>query len=92
MMILFSIKKWTKGDGTRTQMIGFPYHASDVYIDKITKDFSVVIIETDKTEKVIDNGLKVDVKTGEVIDDEFDFDIEIVAKLYDIFGSDMEGC
>ena len=81
-----------KGDGTRTQMIGFPYHASDVYIDKITKDFSVVIIETDKTEKVIDNGIKVDVKTGEVIDDEFDFDIEIVAKLYDIFGSDMEGC
>lgn len=73
-------------------MIGFPYHASDVYIDKITKDFSVVIIETDKTEKVIDNGIKVDVKTGEVIDDEFDFDIEIVAKLYDIFGSDMEGC
>lgn len=81
-----------KGDGTRTQMIGFPYHASDVYIDKITKDFSVVIIEADGTEKVIDNGIKVDVNTGEVIDDEFDFDIEIVAKLYDIFGSDMEGC
>ena len=81
-----------KGDGTRTQMIGFPYHASDVYIDKITKDFSVVVIEADGTEKVIDNGIKVDVKTGEVIDDEFDFDIEIVAKLYDIFGSDMEGC
>lgn len=81
-----------KGDGTRIQMIGFPYHASDVYIDKITKDFSVVIIEADGTEKVIDNGIKVDVKTGEVIDDEFDFDIEIVAKLYDIFGSDMEGC
>ena len=37
-------------------------------------------------------GIKVDVNTGEVIDDEFDFDIEIVAKLYDIFGSDMEGC
>ena len=80
-----------KGDGTRIQMIGFPYHASDVYIDKITKDFSVVIFEDDGTEKVIDNGIKVDVKTGEVIDDKFDFDIEIVAKLYDIFGSDMEG-
>lgn len=81
-----------KGDGTRTQMIGFPYHASDVYIDKITKDFSVVVIEADGTEKVIDNGIKVDVNTGEVIDDEFDFDIEIVAKLYDIFGTDLEGC
>ena len=81
-----------KGDGTRTQMIGFPYHASDVYIDKITKDFSVVVIEADGTENVIDNGIKVDVKTGEVIDEDFDFDIEIVAKLYDIFGADMEGC
>ncbi|MBQ8768024.1 MAG: hypothetical protein IJZ16_14615, partial [Clostridia bacterium] len=81
-----------KGDGTKTEMIGYPYHASDVYIDKITKDFSVVVIEADGTENVIDNGIKVDVKTGEVIDEDFDFDIEIVAKLYDIFGADMEGC
>lgn len=81
-----------KGDGTRIEMIGYPYHASDVYIDKITKDFSVVVIEADGTEKVIDNGIKVDVKTGEVIDEDFDFDIEIVAKLYDIFGTDLEGC
>ena len=82
-----------KGDGTRIEMIGYPYHVSDVYLNKITQDFSVVVIEADGTEKVIKNGLTVDVKTGEVIEeDEFDFDIEIVAKLYDIFGSDMEGC
>ena len=82
-----------KGDGTRIEMIGYPYHVSDVYLNKITQDFSVVIIEIDGTEKVIKNGITVDVKTGEVIEeDEFDFDIEIVAKLYDIFGSDMEGC
>lgn len=82
-----------KGDGTRIEMIGYPYHVSDVYLNKITQDFSVVVIENDGTEKVIKNGITVDVKTGEVIEeDEFDFDIEIVAKLYDIFGSDMEGC
>jgi hypothetical protein len=82
-----------KGDGTRIEMIGYPYHVSDVYLNKITQDFSVVVIEIDGTEKVIKNGITVDVKTGEVIEeDEFDFDIEIVAKLYDIFGSDMEGC
>ena len=82
-----------KGNGTRIEMIGYPYHVSDVYLNKITQDFSVVVIEIDGTEKVIKNGLTVDVKTGEVIEeDEFDFDIEIVAKLYDIFGSDMEGC
>ena len=82
-----------KGDGTRIEMIGYPYHVSDVYLNKITQDFSVVVIEIDGTEKVIKNGLTVDVKTGEVIEeDEFDFDIEIVAKLYNIFGSDMEGC
>ena len=82
-----------RGDGTRIEMIGYPYHVSDVYLNKITQDFSVVVIEIDGTEKVIKNGITVDVKTGEVIEeDEFDFDIEIVAKLYDIFGSDMEGC
>ena len=82
-----------KGDGTRIEMIGYPYHVSDVYLNKITQNFSVVVIEIDGTEKVIKNGITVDVKTGEVIEeDEFDFDIEIVAKLYDIFGSDMEGC
>ena len=81
-----------KGDGTRTQMIGYPYHVSDVYLNKITKDFSVVVIEADGTETVIDNGLTVDVQTGEVIEEELDFDIEIAAKLYDIFGTDMEGC
>ena len=80
------------GDGARTEMIGYPYHVSDVYLNKITQDFSVVVIEADGTEKVIKNGLTVDVGTGEVIEEEFDFDIEIVAKLYDIFGSDMEGC
>lgn len=82
-----------KGDGTRIEMIGYPYHVSDVYLNKITQNFSVVVIEIDGTEKVIKNGITVDVKTGEVIEeDEFDFDIEIVAKLYDIFGNDMEGC
>ena len=81
-----------KGDGTRTEMIGYPYHVSDVYLNKITQDFSVVVIEADGTETVIKNGLTVDVKTGEVIEEEFDFDIEIVAKLYDIFGTDLEGC
>ena len=81
-----------KGDGTRIEMIGYPYHVSDVYLNKITQDFSVVVIEADGTETVIKNGLTVDVKTGEVIEEEFDFDIEIVAKLYDIFGTDLEGC
>ena len=81
-----------KGDGTRTEMIGYPYHVSDVYLNKITQDFSVVVIEADGTETVIKNGLTVDVKTGEVIEEEFDFDIEIAAKLYEIFGNDMEGC
>ena len=81
-----------KGDGTRIEMIGYPYHVSDVYLNKITQDFSVVVIEADGTETVIKNGLTVDVKTGEVIEEEFDFDIEIAAKLYEIFGSDMEGC
>lgn len=84
------------GNGERTPMVGYPYHVSDAYLNKIIKDFSVVVIENeneekvyDKIERVKDSDTFVQVSTGEVIDD-FDFNIEIVAKLYEIFDGEME--
>ena len=78
------------GIGTRIEMIGYPYHVSDAYLDKITKDFSVVVIEADGSERVIDNGIKVDVKTGEVMEQGYPFTTEHAAILYEIFGNDLE--
>lgn len=42
-------------------------------------------------EKIENSDALVCVKTGEVID-ELDFNMQIVAKLYEIFGNELEGC
>lgn len=84
------------GNGERTPMIGYPYHMANVYLDRILKDFSVVVIEDgeekvyEKIEKLYDSDTFVQVSTGEVIEDT-EFDTDIVAKLFSIFGDEMEG-
>ncbi len=69
----------------RVPMIGFPVHALDVYINKIRKFISIVVVENGK-ESVLEkyeNSKKIDYDTGEIYDDlseeemrEFDGDIE----------------
>ena len=84
------------GNGERTPMVGYPYHMANVYLDRILKDFSVVVIEDseekvyEKIEKIYDSDTFVQVSTGEVIEDT-EFDTDIVAKLFSIFGDEMEG-
>lgn len=84
------------GNGERTPMVGYPYHMANVYLDRILKDFSVVVIEDgeekvyEKIEKLYDSDTFVQVSTGEVIEDT-EFDTDIVAKLFSIFGDEMEG-
>lgn len=50
----------------RVPMIGFPYHASDIYLKKITEKHKVVVVDSD-TETVYENNLVVDSETGEVL-------------------------
>ena len=78
-------------------MVGFPYHSFDAYLNRITKHFSVVVIENENEEKIYDTIEKVQnsdkfvhVSTGEVIED-FDFDLDIIAKLYELFDGQLEG-
>ena len=57
-------------------MVGFPYHASDKYIQKIREKHGVVIVEDENvvtlSRIVKDNGRTVDVDTGEVLSDEIE--------------------
>lgn len=89
------------GNGHRFAMIGFPYHSLDAYVNRILKNYSIVIIENgeeivrNKIEPVkIENvGIIVDKKTGEVVDEELPYSIEHVAILAEIFGMEnLEGC
>lgn len=65
---------------SRVPMVGFPYHASDAYFDKIVRNgHSVVLIENDGIRE-LPSAQNVDHKTGEILSEEemreFDGDVE----------------
>ena len=89
------------GNGHRFAMIGFPFHSLDAYINKILKNHSIVIIENDEETvrnkiepvKIENEGIIVDKKTGEIVDEKLPYEIEHVAILAEIFGMEnLEGC
>ena len=66
---------------SRIPMVGFPYHASDMYLKKILGyGHSVVLIETDGNVHAMPDEHDVDLDTGEILSEEemreFDGDIE----------------
>lgn len=66
---------------SRIPMVGFPYHASDMYLKKMLgKGHSVVLIETDGNIHSMSDEHDVDLDTGEILSEEemraFDGDIE----------------
>lgn len=71
------------GLAERVPMIGFPYHVSDVYFDKILAFTPIVVVEDGKyTVKEKHKTTNIDTETGEIYDDlteeemrEFDGDI-----------------
>ena len=68
---------------SRVPMVGFPYHASDAYFDKIARNgHNIVLIENDGIRK-LPSAQTVDPETGEIIGEipeeemrEFDGDID----------------
>ena len=53
----------------RVPMIGFPYHVSDAYFNKLTKKHSVYVIENDKEYEYKNNEIppNIDRETGEIL-------------------------
>lgn len=65
---------------SRVPMVGFPYHASDAYFDKIARNgHAVVLIENDGIRE-LPSVQNVDLETGEILSEEemreFDGDVE----------------
>ena len=66
---------------SRVPMVGFPYHASDVYFGKILSNgHTLVVIENDDEVREFPAEQNVDLETGEILSEEemreFDGDIE----------------
>ena len=85
------------GLDSRVPMVGFPYHASDVYISNlVNKGYKVAVAESAENVSLKQRELKVDEETGEILsDDEQDEELlmqnynkESLIKLLELFGKD----
>ena len=79
----------------RVPMIGFPYHAAEIYFAKISKTHSLLVVETDGTTRQIEqipnkNERIVDAETGEILSEDLESNYTIISKLFEIFGNTLE--
>lgn len=63
----------------------------DLSVDKNIQDIYEYILEKEPKYASKPPVINIDKETGEVLE-QYEFDIEIAAKLYEIFGDDLEGC
>ena len=79
----------------RIHMVGFPYHAAELYFGKIARKHNLAICENDKDIQLIDkinmdDNRLIDQDTGEILNQK-DFKTDNMIKtLYSIFGNDIE--
>lgn len=79
----------------RVPMIGFPYHAAEIYFSKIEKTHDLLVVDTDGSTKFISQkGCKkttqIDYETGEILGEALEPNNAIISKLFEIFGNTLE--
>lgn len=79
----------------RVPMIGFPYHAAEIYFAKIAKTHDLLVVETDGTTRQIEqipnkNERIVDAETGEILSGDLEPNDTVISKLFEIFGNTLE--
>ena len=79
----------------RVPMIGFPYHAAEIYFAKIAKTHNLLVVETDGTTRQIEqipnkNERIVDAETGEILGEDLEPNDNVISKLFEIFGNTLE--
>jgi len=79
----------------RVPMIGFPYHAAEIYFAKIAKTHNLLVVETDGTTRRIEqipnkNERIVDAETGEILGEDLEPNDNVISKLFEIFGNTLE--
>ena len=79
----------------RIPMVGFPFHASEVYFGKIARKHNLVIRENDKDIQLIDkinidDNRLIDQDTGEILNQKDYKTDNMIKTLYSIFGNNIE--
>lgn len=76
-------------------MLGFPYHAAEVYFGKIARKHNLIICESDKETQLIDkinmdNNRLIGQDRGEILNQKDYTTNNMIKILYSIFGNDIE--
>ena len=79
----------------RIPMVGFPYHAAELYFGKIARKHNLAICENDKDIQLIDkinmdDNRLIDQDTGEILNQKDYTTNNMIKTLYLIFGNDIE--
>ena len=79
----------------RIPMVGFPYHAAELYFGKIARKHNLAICENDKDIQLIDkinmdDNRLIDQDTGEILNQKDFKTNNMIKTLYSIFGNDIE--
>ena len=80
----------------RVPLVGFPYHAAEIYFNKVSVHHDILVVENNGQTRIIsktnpERQRIVDVETGEILSDEnTKVDNAVYDKLFDIFGNKLE--
>lgn len=79
----------------RVPMIGFPYHAAEIYFAKISKTHSLLVVDTDGNTRFISQKdckkpTQIDYETGEILGEDLEPNNTVISKLFVIFGNTLE--
>lgn len=80
----------------RVPLVGFPYHAAEIYFNKVSVHHDILVVETNGQTRIISKTKPerqhiVDIETGEILSDEnTKNDNDVYDKLFDIFGNTLE--
>ena len=80
----------------RVPLVGFPYHAAEIYFNKVSVHHDILVIENNGQTRIIsktnpERQRIIDVETGEILSDEnTKVDNAVYDKLFDIFGNTLE--
>lgn len=80
----------------RVPLVGFPYHAAEIYFNKVSVHHDILVVENNGQTRIFSKTKPerqriVDVETGEILSDEnTKVDNAVYDKLFDIFGNTLE--
>ena len=79
----------------RVPLVGFPYHAAEIYFKKVSVHHDILVVETNGQTRIISKTKPerqriVDVETGEILGEDLEPNNTVISKLFEIFGNTLE--